>query len=108
MKWIEIKMRELGVSTHSGYKLTAFMDNTAMVTVHTAQRGEPTFLVPPVLLLSQCTSFSQQAFAAQNLYLCTCYIVPACSCGTGGLELCLPLYIQQRTGVKAVVLCRRV
>ena len=40
MKWIEIKMRELGVSTHSGYKLTAFMDNTAMVTVHTAQRGD--------------------------------------------------------------------
>ncbi|CAL5223258.1 g5742 [Coccomyxa viridis] len=39
MKWIEIKMRELGVSTHSGYKLAAFMDNTAMVTVHTAQRG---------------------------------------------------------------------
>ena len=40
MKWIEIKMRELRVSTHSDYKLTAFLDNTAMVTVHTAQRGK--------------------------------------------------------------------
>ena len=39
MRWIEIKMRELGVSNHSDYKLTAFLDNTAMVTVHTAQRG---------------------------------------------------------------------
>ena len=41
MKWIEIKMRELGVSTHDGYKVTAFLDNTAMVTVHTAERGLP-------------------------------------------------------------------
>ena len=43
MKWIEIKMRELGVSTHSGYRVTAFLDNTAMVTVHTAQRGGSLF-----------------------------------------------------------------
>ena len=41
MKWIEIKMRELGVSTHDGYKVTAFLDNTAMVTVHSAERGMP-------------------------------------------------------------------
>ena len=41
MKWIEVKMRELGVSTHSDYKVTAFMDHTAMVTVHTAERGDP-------------------------------------------------------------------
>ena len=42
MKWIEIKMRELGVSTHSGYRVTAFLDNTAMVTVHTgAERWLP-------------------------------------------------------------------
>jgi len=46
MKWIEIKMRELGVSTHSGYKVTAFMDNTSMVTVHTAQRGGSLFHAP--------------------------------------------------------------
>ena len=41
MKWIEIKMRELGVSTHDGYKVTAFLDSTAMVTVHSAERGIP-------------------------------------------------------------------
>ena len=55
MKWIEIKMRELGVSTHSSYKLTAFMDNTAMVTVHTAQRGKHKALqVSPVPQRLQC------------------------------------------------------
>ena len=36
MKWIEIKMRELGVLTHDSYKVTAFLDNTAMLTVHNA------------------------------------------------------------------------
>ncbi len=46
MKWIEIKMRELGVSTHSGYRVAAFLDNTAMVTVHTAQRGGSPFPAP--------------------------------------------------------------
>lgn len=40
MKWIEIKISELGVATHAGYKVAAFLDNTAMVTVHTAERGD--------------------------------------------------------------------
>lgn len=39
MKWIEVKMRELGVSTHPGYKLTAFMDHKCMVTIQTAKYG---------------------------------------------------------------------
>lgn len=39
MKWIEVKMRELGVSTHAAYKLTALMDHRCMVTIHTARHG---------------------------------------------------------------------
>ncbi|BDA47985.1 Ubiquitin-like domain-containing CTD phosphatase 1 [Coccomyxa sp. Obi] len=39
MKWIEVKMRELGVSTHPAYKLTAFMDHKCMVTIQTAKYG---------------------------------------------------------------------
>ncbi len=71
MKWIEIKMRELGVSTHSGYKLAAFMDNTAMVTVHTAQRGECMFLVPSVLLQPHCICCVSIGYRRSALSLCT-------------------------------------
>ncbi|EIE27356.1 MGC81798 protein-like protein [Coccomyxa subellipsoidea C-169] len=39
MKWIEVKMRELGVSTNPAYKLTAFMDHKSMVTIQTAKYG---------------------------------------------------------------------
>ena len=39
MKWIEVKMRELGVSTHPAYKLTAFMDHKCMVTIQTEKHG---------------------------------------------------------------------
>ena len=52
MKWIEIKMRELGVSTHDSYKVTAFLDNTAMVTVHSAERGMTARQMPTAL--EQC------------------------------------------------------
>lgn len=40
MKWIEVKMRELGVSVNPAYKLTAFMDHKCMVTIQTARHGE--------------------------------------------------------------------
>ena len=39
MKWIEVKMRELGVSTHPAYKLTFMLDHMAMVTVNHAKHG---------------------------------------------------------------------
>ncbi|KAL4441219.1 hypothetical protein ABPG77_011456 [Micractinium sp. CCAP 211/92] len=39
MKWVEVKMRELGVSTHPDYKVTAFMDHTAMLTVQHPKYG---------------------------------------------------------------------
>ena len=44
MKWIEVKMRELGVSSHPDYKLTCFLDHKAMVTVKTERRGKPATL----------------------------------------------------------------
>ncbi|GMH45984.1 hypothetical protein BSKO_13948 [Bryopsis sp. KO-2023] len=39
MKWVEVKMKELGVSTHPDYKITFMLDHSAMVTVHTEKYG---------------------------------------------------------------------
>ena len=39
MKWIEEKMRLLGVSTHPDYKIMFYLDYLAMITVHTAKYG---------------------------------------------------------------------
>ena len=35
MKWVEVKMRELGVLGHADYKITMLMDHGAMITVNT-------------------------------------------------------------------------
>ena len=40
MKWVEVKMRELGVSTNPSYKITCFLDHMAMVTVFTDKYGK--------------------------------------------------------------------
>lgn len=39
MKWIEEKMRLLGVSSHQDYKIMFYLDYLAMITVHTAKYG---------------------------------------------------------------------
>lgn len=39
MKWIEEKMRLLGVSTHQDYKIMFYLDYLAMITVHTTKYG---------------------------------------------------------------------
>ena len=36
----QVKMRELGVSTHSDYKITCMLDHRAMITVQTEKYGE--------------------------------------------------------------------
>ena len=36
----QVKMRELGVSTHPDYKLTCMLDHKAMITVQTEKYGE--------------------------------------------------------------------
>ncbi len=33
MKWVEVKMKELGVLSHPDYKVTAMVDHLAMITV---------------------------------------------------------------------------
>lgn len=33
MKWVEVKMRELGVLGNANYKITCMLDHAAMVTV---------------------------------------------------------------------------
>ena len=39
MKWIEVKMRELGVSRHPDYKIVFYIDSAAMISIHTADYG---------------------------------------------------------------------
>ncbi|RDX89460.1 Ubiquitin-like domain-containing CTD phosphatase [Mucuna pruriens] len=39
MKWINLKMGQLGVLDHPTYKITALLDHMAMITVKTASRG---------------------------------------------------------------------
>ena len=39
MKWIEVKMRELGVSSNPNYKLTFMVDSSACITVTTSKYG---------------------------------------------------------------------
>ena len=84
MKWIEIKMRELGVSTHSGYQLTAFMDNTAMVTVHTAQRGDTTHVQHCITMAHAVASISSHGPRDGSSH--TAQHVPACMYGQGELQ----------------------
>lgn len=39
MKWIEEKMKLLGVTTHSQYKIMCYLDSLAMISVHTPKYG---------------------------------------------------------------------
>jgi len=39
MKWVKVKMTELGVLSHPDYKITFMLDHSAMVTVHTEKYG---------------------------------------------------------------------
>uniref|UniRef100_T1GER1 FCP1 homology domain-containing protein n=1 Tax=Megaselia scalaris TaxID=36166 RepID=T1GER1_MEGSC len=39
MKWIEEKMRLLGVSTNSAYKVWFYLDSSAMISVYTSNKG---------------------------------------------------------------------
>lgn len=39
MKWIKVKMEQLGVLGNPNYKITALLDHMAMITVQTSSRG---------------------------------------------------------------------
>ncbi|KAL3699867.1 hypothetical protein R1sor_017889 [Riccia sorocarpa] len=39
MKWVEVKMKELGVLSNENYKITALMDHLAMITVQSSTHG---------------------------------------------------------------------
>jgi ubiquitin-like domain-containing CTD phosphatase 1 len=39
MKWVELKMTELGVLNNPNYKVTALLDHLAMITVQSDTRG---------------------------------------------------------------------
>lgn len=39
MKWVELKMGQLGVLNNPNYKITALVDSLAMITVQSDTRG---------------------------------------------------------------------
>jgi len=39
MKWIKVKMKELGVESNPNYKIAFYVDSLAMITVHTQVYG---------------------------------------------------------------------
>lgn len=39
MKWVELKMEQLGVLNNPNYKITALLDHLAMITVQSESRG---------------------------------------------------------------------
>ncbi len=39
MKWVEVKMKELGVLSHPDYRITALIDHLAMITVQSHSHG---------------------------------------------------------------------
>lgn len=39
MKWVELKMQQLGVLSNPNYKITALLDHMAMITVQSDSRG---------------------------------------------------------------------
>lgn len=39
MKWVELKMGQLGVLNNPNYKITALLDHLAMITVQSESRG---------------------------------------------------------------------
>jgi ubiquitin-like domain-containing CTD phosphatase 1 len=51
MKWIDVKLRELGVSSHPAYNITACMDYTSMVTVAAPGHGRAVFDCKPLAVL---------------------------------------------------------
>lgn len=39
MKWIQVKMRELGVTIHPDYKISFMLDSSSMISVHSPSHG---------------------------------------------------------------------
>ncbi|KAL9669718.1 hypothetical protein QQ045_007266 [Rhodiola kirilowii] len=39
LKWVQLKMEQLGVLNNPNYKITALMDHMAMITIHSESRG---------------------------------------------------------------------
>ena len=77
MKWIEVKMRELGVTSNPNYKITFMLDSKAMISVFTDQYG--VVLVKPLGVIwgkvSLFTSFSFCVFLELLRYF-RCFSIP--------------------------------
>lgn len=39
MKWIEVKMTELGVANNANYRILCYLDCAAMIEIHTTDYG---------------------------------------------------------------------
>ena len=53
MKWIEVKMKELGVTSHTEYKICFMIDSGAMISVHSPKYGVMDVSSHIIYLLSQ-------------------------------------------------------
>lgn len=57
LKWIEVKMNELGVSTHPDYKIVFYLDCAAMISVYTPDHG--VMNVKPLRVVWDMEQFSE-------------------------------------------------
>lgn len=57
LKWIEVKMNELGVSTHPDYKVVFYLDCAAMISVYTPNHG--VLNVKPLRVVWDMAQFSE-------------------------------------------------
>ncbi len=48
MKWIETKMKGLGVESNSNYKISFYLDCDAMISVHTPKYGVIEVIIRPI------------------------------------------------------------
>ena len=56
MRWIEEKMKLLGVATHPDYRIAFYLDIHAMISVHTPKYGL-TQVIRPISLLARMHIF---------------------------------------------------
>ena len=75
MKWIEVKMRELGVTSNPNYKITFMLDSKAMISVFTDQYG--VVLVKPLgVIWGKVSLFTSFCLFLELLRYFRCFLIP--------------------------------
>lgn len=63
MKWIEEKMKLLGVTSNTSYKIAFYLDSLAMISVHTPKYGVVQVSLAPALVTLDLHQDSKPALA---------------------------------------------